>query len=67
MKPGPKPVEERFAREIALSEHMSTLASKGGKASSAKMTPEQRSERAKKAVAAREAKRSKNAGTAAKR
>ena len=56
---GRPPASERFKREIALSEHMGKLGAKGGKRSLETMTPEARSERAKKAVAAREAKRKK--------
>jgi hypothetical protein len=56
MRKGPEPITERFARERALAERMSQL----GKRSLETMTPEQRIERAKKAVAAREAKRKKS-------
>jgi hypothetical protein len=44
-------------RERVRSEHFAELGSKGGKRSLETMTAKQRSERAKKAVAAREAKR----------
>jgi hypothetical protein len=59
---GRKPAAERLKRERIRSEYLSQLGSKGGKRSLVTMTPEQRHERAKKAVAAREAKRKK--GTA---
>jgi hypothetical protein len=42
-----------MTKEISLREHLS----RAGKASAAKLTPEQRKARAKKAVQAREAKR----------
>jgi hypothetical protein len=57
MARGRKPAEEKLLRERVLSEYFSERASKAGKAAAAKMTPEQRRERARKAVAAREAKR----------
>jgi hypothetical protein len=44
-------------RQRILSEYMTEIASKGGRTAAANMTPEARHERAKKAVAAREAKR----------
>ncbi len=40
-----------------LTEHLAKLGAKGGKATARKLTPKQRSERARKAVAARERKR----------
>jgi len=52
-----RPIAERFARERALAERMSQIGKKGGKRSLETMTPEQRRERAKRAVAAREVKR----------
>ena len=44
---------EKKPSEISLSEHLS----RAGKASAAKLTPQERSARARKAVQAREAKR----------
>ena len=52
-----RPIAERLARERVLAERMGQLGKIGGKRSLETMTPEQRTERAKKAVAAREAKR----------
>ena len=61
MRKGPESIADRFARERALAERMGRLGKVGGKRSLETMTPEQRIERAKKAVAAREAKRKKTA------
>jgi hypothetical protein len=54
---GRKPVAERLLRERDRSEHFRQIGSEGGKRSLKTMTAEERSERARKAVAAREAKR----------
>jgi hypothetical protein len=43
-------------REITLREHLSSIQSKGGKARWAKLSPEERSAQARKAIAARWAK-----------
>ena len=40
-----------------LAEHLAKLGAKGGKAAASRLTPEQRTERARKAVEARERKR----------
>lgn len=42
-----------------ISQYLRKLGARGGKAAAAKLTPEERSERARKAVQAREAKRQK--------
>ena len=55
-KRGPQPAAERLAREREQSERFARFGSKGGKRSLETMTPEARAERAKKAVAARNAK-----------
>jgi hypothetical protein len=56
---GKKPLSELLMRERMISEYLSERGSKGGKTAAANMTAERRHERAKKAVAAREAKRRK--------
>ena len=47
--------KSRISRELTA--HLAKLGSKGGRAAASKLTPEQRSERAKKAVMAREHRR----------
>jgi len=56
---GRKSASEALERERILSEYLGQLGSKGGKRSLETMTPAERTARAKKAVAAREAKRKK--------
>lgn len=45
------------ARAGAVAAYLKEIGAKGGKAAAAKMTPAERTERARKAVAAREAKK----------
>ncbi|MBZ5721171.1 MAG: hypothetical protein LAO03_12400 [Acidobacteriia bacterium] len=47
--------KEEISRQLA--EHLAKLGAKGGKAAARKLSPKQRSERARKAVEARERKR----------
>ena len=52
--------QEIMNKEEIIKEYLTERARKGGKALAAKMTPEERSAKAKKMVQAREAKRSRN-------
>jgi hypothetical protein len=53
--------KKAVSRELA--EHLAKLGAKGGKAAARKLTPTQRSERARNAVEVRERKRKQKGGT----